>query len=127
VHTCQLPRDWKHAPGSRTWQTNPTFLPVEVEDKVIAYTGDGEWTDEMAQMGQGADLVIAECYYYAKQHVGHADVGDEAPRSDDEPVTADTIVRDADHGPILPAPAGRGKGMSVLPRLCSLTEGRRRP
>jgi ribonuclease BN (tRNA processing enzyme) len=39
---------------------------VEVGDKVIAYTGDGEWTDEMAQMGQGTDLVIAECYYYAK-------------------------------------------------------------
>jgi len=52
--------------AKHTWQTNPTFLRVEVEDKVIAYTGDGEWTAEMAQMGQGADLVIAECYYYAK-------------------------------------------------------------
>jgi len=49
-----------------TWQTNPTCLRVEVGGKVIAYTGDGEWTDAMAQMGQGADLVIAECYYYAK-------------------------------------------------------------
>ena len=52
--------------AKHTWQTNPTFLRVEVEDKGIAYTGDGEWTAEMAQMGQGADLVIAECYYYAK-------------------------------------------------------------
>jgi ribonuclease BN (tRNA processing enzyme) len=52
--------------AKHTWQTNPTCLRVEVGDKVIAYTGDGEWTDAMAQMGHGADLVIAECYYYAK-------------------------------------------------------------
>ena len=52
--------------AKHTWQTNPTFLRVEVGDKVIAYTGDGEWTEEMATMGRGADLVIAECYYYAK-------------------------------------------------------------
>ena len=52
--------------AKHTWQTNPTCLRVEVGDKVIAYTGDGEWTDAMAQMGRCADLVIAECYYYAK-------------------------------------------------------------
>jgi hypothetical protein len=28
-------------------------------------------TDAMAQMGQGADLVIAECYYYAKPVTWH--------------------------------------------------------
>src|SRR5213083_3231377 len=44
--------------AKHTWQTNPTCLRVEVGGKVIAYTGDGEWTDAMAQMGQGADLVI---------------------------------------------------------------------
>ena len=53
-------------PAKHTWQTNPTSLRVEVGGKVIAYTGDGEWTDAMAQMGRGADLVIAECYYYVK-------------------------------------------------------------
>ncbi len=52
--------------AKHTWQTNPTCLRVEVGDKVLAYTGDGEWTEAMAQMGRGADLVIAECYYYAK-------------------------------------------------------------
>jgi ribonuclease BN (tRNA processing enzyme) len=52
--------------AKHTWQTNPTCLRVEVGDKVIAYTGDGEWTDAMARMGQGADLVIAECYSHAK-------------------------------------------------------------
>jgi ribonuclease BN (tRNA processing enzyme) len=52
--------------AKHTWQTNPTTLRVEVGDKVIAYTGDGEWTEDMVKLGQGADLVIAECYYYAK-------------------------------------------------------------
>ena len=42
------------------------FLLVEVGGKIVAYTGDGEFTKEMAQVGQGADLLIAECYYYAK-------------------------------------------------------------
>ena len=49
-----------------TSTTNPTALRVEVGGKIVAYTGDGEFTGEMAQVGQGADLLIAECYYYAK-------------------------------------------------------------
>ena len=53
-------------PARHTWQTNPTSLRVEVGDRVIAYTGDSEWTAEMAEMGRGADLVIAECYFYEK-------------------------------------------------------------
>ena len=39
---------------------------VEVGDKVIAYTGDTEWTDDVANVARGADLLIAECYFYAK-------------------------------------------------------------
>ena len=63
--------------AKHTWQTNPTSLRVEVGDKVIAYTGDSEWTAEMAEMGRGADLVIAECYYYArpiKWHLNYPEV-----------------------------------------------------
>ncbi len=57
-------------PAKHTQQTNPTFLRVEFGDTAIAYTGDGEWTDDMASMGEGADLVIAECYYYEKRSSG---------------------------------------------------------
>jgi len=39
---------------------------VEVAGKVIAYTGDTEWTDDVAQVARGADLFIAECYFYEK-------------------------------------------------------------
>ena len=53
-------------PARHTAQTNPTALRVEVGGRVIAYTGDTEWTDEVARIAEGADLLIAECYYYAK-------------------------------------------------------------
>jgi ribonuclease BN (tRNA processing enzyme) len=53
-------------PARHTWQTHPTALRVEVGGKVIAYTGDGEWTEELAKVGQGADLLIAESYFYDK-------------------------------------------------------------
>jgi ribonuclease BN (tRNA processing enzyme) len=53
-------------PARHTSTTNPTALRVEVGGKIIAYTGDGEFTEEMAQVGQDADLLIAECYFYQK-------------------------------------------------------------
>ncbi len=49
-----------------TKETNPSALRVEIGGKVVAYTGDTEWTDDVARIGRGADLLIAECYYYAK-------------------------------------------------------------
>jgi ribonuclease BN (tRNA processing enzyme) len=53
-------------PAKHTAETNPTSLRVAVGDTVIAYTGDTEWTDELVRMGNGADLVIAECYFFDK-------------------------------------------------------------
>jgi ribonuclease BN (tRNA processing enzyme) len=49
-----------------TAETNPTALRVEVAGRVVAYTGDGEWTDALAEIGRDADLLIAECYFYTK-------------------------------------------------------------
>ena len=53
-------------PARHTRETNPTSLRVEVGGKVIAYTGDTEWTDDVAAVARGADLLIAECYFYDK-------------------------------------------------------------
>ena len=53
-------------PARHTAETNPTALRVEVGGRIVAYTGDTEWTDEVARIAEGADLLIAECYYYAK-------------------------------------------------------------
>lgn len=64
-------------PARHTRETNPTALRVEVGDRVVAYTGDGEWTPDLARIGQGADLLIAEAYYYTKPvkwHLNYPDV-----------------------------------------------------
>ena len=53
-------------PARHTAETNPTALRVELDGKVVAYTGDTEWTDDVALVARGADLLIAECYYYEK-------------------------------------------------------------
>ena len=53
-------------PARHTAQTNPTALRVEVGGRIVAYTGDTEWTDEVARIAEGADLLIAEFYDYAK-------------------------------------------------------------
>ena len=53
-------------PARHTAETNPTSLRVEIGGKVIAYTGDTEWTDDVARAARDADLLIAECYYYSK-------------------------------------------------------------
>jgi ribonuclease BN (tRNA processing enzyme) len=60
-----------------TAETNPTALRVEVGDKVIAYTGDTEWTEEVARAARDADLLIAESYFYDKPvrwHLNYPDV-----------------------------------------------------
>jgi ribonuclease BN (tRNA processing enzyme) len=60
-----------------TKETNPTAVRVEIGGKVIAYTGDTEWTDDVAQVARGADLFIAECYYFGKPikwHLNYPDI-----------------------------------------------------
>ncbi len=37
---------------------------VEAEGRVIAYSADTEWTDTLIPLARGADLFIAEAYYY---------------------------------------------------------------
>jgi ribonuclease BN (tRNA processing enzyme) len=49
-----------------TRETNPMALRVEVGAKVVAYTGDGEWTEDLTKVSRDADLFIAECYFYQK-------------------------------------------------------------
>jgi ribonuclease BN (tRNA processing enzyme) len=58
-------------PARHTAETNPTALRVEVDRKVVAYTGDTEWTEDVSKIARGADLLIAESYYYAKSVKWH--------------------------------------------------------
>jgi ribonuclease BN (tRNA processing enzyme) len=67
-------------PARHTAETNPTAIRVEVGGKVVSYTGDTEWTEEVAKVAAGADLLIAESYYYNKPIKWHLNYPDIAAR-----------------------------------------------
>lgn len=51
----------------------PYALRLEVEDKVLAYTGDTEWTDSLIPAGRNADLLIAEALTFERKIRFHLD------------------------------------------------------
>jgi ribonuclease BN (tRNA processing enzyme) len=44
---------------------------IEAEDKVIAFSGDTQWTETLIDVGRGADLFICEAYTRDKPVSGH--------------------------------------------------------
>jgi ribonuclease BN (tRNA processing enzyme) len=52
---------------------NAYSLRVEVGGKVIACSGDTEWTEALADAARGADMLIAEAYFYEKKVPFHLD------------------------------------------------------
>jgi ribonuclease BN (tRNA processing enzyme) len=67
-----------HAHGFQAHHGNPggPFLAFRlvVEGKVIAYTGDSEWTEGLVDAGYLADLFIAEAYFFDKKVKLHLDL-----------------------------------------------------
>ncbi len=66
-----------------TWEVDhpsgapPLALRLGIGAAVIAYTGDTSWTESLAAAADGADLLVAEAYYYDKAipyHLRHADL-----------------------------------------------------
>ena len=56
---------------------------VAVEGRVIAYSGDTEWTDTLLEVGRDADLFICECYVPEKPvraHLSLPELQRELPR-----------------------------------------------
>jgi ribonuclease BN (tRNA processing enzyme) len=48
-----------------------TALRVSSGTRVLAYSGDTEWTDALLPIASGADLFIVECFDYARDLSGH--------------------------------------------------------
>jgi ribonuclease BN (tRNA processing enzyme) len=44
---------------------------IEAEDKIIAFSGDTQWTDALIEVGREADLFICEAYMRDKAVPGH--------------------------------------------------------
>jgi ribonuclease BN (tRNA processing enzyme) len=51
----------------------PYALRVELDGRTIVYSGDTEWTDRLIPAVAGADLFIAEAYFYDKPVRFHLD------------------------------------------------------
>jgi ribonuclease BN (tRNA processing enzyme) len=51
-----------HTPG-----THPHSLRVEWDGKVLAYTGDTEWTEDLVRAADGADLLVCESFTFEKK------------------------------------------------------------
>ena len=49
-------------------------LRIEAEERIIAYTGDGQWSEGILKAASGADLFIAEAYFRDKQVPLHLDL-----------------------------------------------------
>lgn len=64
VDCCQV----KHGSSSHVYA-----LRVEVAGKIICYTGDTEWTDNLLPLVDGSDLLIAECFAYDQPMPSHLD------------------------------------------------------
>ncbi|MBS9525425.1 MBL fold metallo-hydrolase [Litoribacter ruber] len=58
-------------PVVHSQETLPHGLRVTVGNKVIAYSGDTEWTDELYPLSDNADLFICECNYYLEEGPNH--------------------------------------------------------
>ncbi len=57
-----------HASGAPAYA-----LRIECNGKVIAYSGDTEWTDSLIRVAQGADVFICEAYFFEKKIKYHLD------------------------------------------------------
>ena len=48
-------------------------LRVEVGGRVIAFSGDTAWTEELLSIADGADLFVCECNFFATRTANHLD------------------------------------------------------
>lgn len=58
-------------PVIHTPATFPHALRIEYAGKVIAFSGDTEWTDALLEVAEGADLFVCECQEYDRSVPGH--------------------------------------------------------
>ncbi len=68
----------KHYSGAPSYA-----LRIETEGKVLAYSGDTEWVEELIPAGRDADLFICEAYFFdkvMKYHIDYTTLVNHLPR-----------------------------------------------
>jgi ribonuclease BN (tRNA processing enzyme) len=74
------PFEVRHSSGAPSYA-----LRVQYGGKVIAYSGDTEWTDTLIEVADGADLFVCECNFYdlnAPGHLNYVTLAEHRPRID---------------------------------------------
>ncbi len=46
---------------------------LEIADKILAFSGDTGWTEQLIDVARDADLFVCECYSYEPNHFQHLD------------------------------------------------------
>jgi ribonuclease BN (tRNA processing enzyme) len=65
--------------------TPASALRIEYADRVVAYTGDTAWTDDLVELARGADVLVAEAYFFERAvpfHLDYATLRSHADRLD---------------------------------------------
>jgi ribonuclease BN (tRNA processing enzyme) len=57
-----------HTPGA-----NAHGIRIELGGRIVAYSGDTEWTEALVELAAGADLFICEAYFFEKRVPYHLD------------------------------------------------------
>lgn len=52
-------------------ETKPHGMKIKIDDKIISYSGDTEWTPVLVDLAKDSDLFICECNFYKKEIRGH--------------------------------------------------------
>ena len=58
-------------PVKHVAESDPHGLRVRVGDKVIAYSGDAVWSDDLARVAKGADLFICDATFFDRDDPSH--------------------------------------------------------
>jgi ribonuclease BN (tRNA processing enzyme) len=58
-------------PVAHVVESDPHGLRVRVDGKLIAYSGDARWTDELVTVAKGADLFICESTSFSTSDPAH--------------------------------------------------------
>ena len=58
-------------PVVHTESTLPHGLRIKVDGKVISYSGDTEWTENLLRLAENAAIFICECNFFSMEVKGH--------------------------------------------------------
>lgn len=61
----------KAFPVMHTQAAQPHGLRIKVDDKIVSYSGDTTWTDNLIELSHDADLFICECNFFTLSVKAH--------------------------------------------------------